>query len=240
VASVVVSGFVLRRGTTGQTSLGLLFVTATFVVVPLGLLVTGSIATRYGLPFVFAPLVGIVIAVAGSRAPSSATVRRVVAATGATALVVTAVAVVPAGSSVVAVGAGSGDPAAACLSTWTRGKDVTGVAQYWAGRSLATYGGSSVRLLQVTADLEVYPWLVNLAPYRDATISYVVVDRNAPGDEHTETWGEALNQLGNPADVVDCGTYEIYDYRGTPGADRLTEEVDRSAGVQAALRGFGW
>jgi hypothetical protein len=240
VGSVVASVVVVRRRSSGVAAFGFLFVTATFVVVPLGLLVTGSIATRYGLPFVFAPLVGIVVAVSAARGPAPSGVRRVVAIACAATLVATVVAEVPAGSSVVRAGSRPGDPAAACLTTWTRGKHVTGAAQYWTGRSLQAYGGPSVQLLQVTSDLEAYPWLTNLAPYRGATISYVVVARNAPGDEHAEYWGDALNQLGNPAAVVDCGTYEIYDYRGTPGAARLTREVVQSAGDQAALRGFGW
>jgi hypothetical protein len=240
IASLVAGVVVVARRSTDPASLGLLVVASTVVVVPIALLVTGSIATRYALPFVFAPLIGVVIVLAVVPRPASTLVRRGASVVALVAVIATIVVTIPTGSGVIQTAAGPGDPAASCLATWARGKNVTGVAQYWAGRSLATYGGSSVHLLQVTADLQVYPWLVTLAPYRGAKMSYVIVDRNAPGDEHPEYWGAELNHLGNPADVVDCQTYDIYDYRGTPGAARLTAEVERSAEVQASLRGFGW
>jgi hypothetical protein len=233
VASAAAAARSLVRGRSGRATFGYLFVVATAVVVPAGLLMTGSIATRYALPLLFAPLVGLVVAVATAPDPVRLPSRRVLAAALGIASAAVLVTGVPATAQVARAGSSPGDPGTACLSAWTQGKQVTGAAQFWTGRGLQAYGGESVHLLQVTSDLQVYPWLVNLAPYRGARLDYLVVGQG-------EYWGAELAALGTPKDVVRCGGYDIYDYRGTSGADDLTSRIEGSAKVQAALRGFGW
>ncbi|BDZ51571.1 hypothetical protein GCM10025867_38120 [Frondihabitans sucicola] len=238
VAGVLAVG---RRGT-GPVALVALFGGFTVILLPLALLVTGSISTRYALPLLFSPVLVLVVgvAVAPVRALPKARGRRIVASLIALGTLVVVGVTVPAGVAVAREAAGPGYSAATCLTDWSRGKHVTGVAQFWTGRGLQAYGGGSVDLLQVNFDFSVYPWLVNLASYRNARVSYVVVATAGDAAGHTDYWGDDLTNLGAPRDIVDCGSYDIYDFRGLPAADVLTEKVDASAAVQAAFRGFGW
>ncbi len=246
----------------GVALIALITVT-TVVVVPVALIVTGSISTRYALPMLFAPLAVLVAAVAsrlaGVRAPSVIGGRsqaassvpgeptsrrrrtgRMAGAIGVAVLVATGALAVPGSVTVFTAGRALGDPAARCLTDWARGKDVSGAAQFWLGRGLEAYGGADVHLLQVRGDLTVYPWLTNLAAYRGARVGYVLVPTGEIPGGHVEGWGDSVNQLGRPRQIVACDGFDIVDFRGTPGEKRLTDAVVGSAEVQAALRGFGW
>lgn len=238
---------VVVRREAGPVAIVALFAGASVILVPLALLVTGSISTRYALPLLFAPLALAVVLVAMAPWPGGGVARsdtgrgrRITALAALLAAGAVVALGLPSGVAVARVAGGSGYAAATCLSDWARGKHVTGVAQFWTGRGLAAYGGDDVHLLQVNSDFSVYPWLVNLAPYRDARVSYVVVARGGDSAGHLEYWGDSVTNLGAPSDIVDCGSYEVYDFRGTPAVRSLTEQVDRSAAVQAAFRGFGW
>jgi hypothetical protein len=216
---------------------------ATVVVVPAGLLVTGTLSTRYAMPLLFAPLVALVALAAD--APALRIRRRPTRALGALAAVAALGAAsrgvaVPASARVVAAGRSLGEPAAACLTDWARGTDVAGVAQFWTGRGLQAYGGADVHLLQVNGDFSVYPWLTNLAAYEDARVGYVVVATGTTPGDHLEGWGDSVTRLGTPRAVVHCDGYDIVDFRGTPAEAALTEKVRESARAQALTRGFPW
>ena len=243
IGAVVAGVFVVVRRRTGPAALAALFAGSTVILVPAVLILVGSISTRYALPLLFAPLALLVVGVAvAPLRPAPALLGRgtIIASSATIALLVVVGLAGPATASVARAAASSGDPAASCLSDWARGKNVTGVAQFWTGRGLQAYGSRDVRLLQVTVGFSTYPWLVNLAPYKGARVGYVVVAHGKSPSGHTERWGDDVLNLGAPRDIVDCGTYDIYDFRGLPAAAEITREVDRSAAAQAAKRGFGW
>ncbi|WP_157887720.1 hypothetical protein [Frondihabitans sp. PAMC 28766] len=263
VAVVVLTIGRLTRGRRDPATVAGLVVVATVVVVPVGLLVTGSLSTRYAMPLMFTPIVALAALVADAlvhrrprawrervqgreqeqgRKGQQGRGRRVpaVVAGVAVVLLLTVVLVVPGAGRVVAAGRSLGDPAAGCLTNWARGKDVAGVAQFWTGRPLEAYGGADVDVLQVNSDFTVYPWLVNLAAYRDARVGYVIVATGPTPGDHLEGWGDSVTDLGTPRAVVRCDGYDIDDFRGTPGETALTQRVEGSARVLAALRGLGW
>lgn len=158
-------------------------------------------------------------------------------------------------AALVATGAGAGtavaraaaDPAvpgASCLTQWATASGaardgISGAGQFWTVRGLQAYAGDGVELVQVNSDLSVYPWLANLAPAESARVGYVVVAEQPDDNGHLDYWGDTVTDLGTPKEIVRCGRFAIYDYRGTAAEQRLTEAVTRSARVQAALRGFG-
>jgi hypothetical protein len=47
-------------------------------------------------------------------------------------------------------------------------------------------------------------------------------------DSTGELTPRMLEQFGTPARIVDCGTYQIYDYRGTRGAAILSQQIASS------------
>ena len=123
-------------------------------------------------------------------------------------------------------------PGAACLEGWLAGRTLTGAGQFWAIRGLKTYGAPNVHVLQIDEYLNARPWMVNLADYDGARVSYLIVDNRS-------AWGEELvNTLGAPRANISCGTYTILDYEGTAGERVLTRHIAESGTLQRVQRGF--
>ena len=118
-----------------------------------------------------------------------------------------------------------------CLLHWIGDRRLVGAGQYWDTRDLIAYGGSSVRLAQISSDLTIFPWLVNIAPFYRAKVSYLV--SSDPNWLH-----EIALRIGAPSNVVVCDDYVVADYAGTPGAQALTASVNDSARNVGRAQGF--
>ncbi|ROP74788.1 hypothetical protein [Curtobacterium sp. PhB115] len=208
----------------------------TVVAVSVGVVVAGSQTPRYLEPIVTAPLLALVAVAELARTAVRRTrvhrpfrgVRATVAIAGA-AVLVTGVAVAPGTASAVATARYT---PSSCLDRWADGRDVVGVGQFWTVRPLAAYASSNVQLLQVRDTFETYPWLVDLGAYRDADPTFVVVGSR-------DLWTTAVeDSLGAPATISHCTGFDVYDYAGTAGADRLRRDVVGSADVIRRERGF--
>jgi len=208
----------------------------TVLAVSAGVVVSGADAPRYLEPVVTAPLVALVAVAELARTQVRRTrlhrgrVMRVVAIVGTAAVLAAGILVVP---STVSTVRGASSLPAACLDRWAAGRVVQGVGQFWTVRPVAAYADDGVRLLQVQDDFDAYPWLTNLAAYRDARPTFVLV---GAGDVWTTP---VQDTLGDPADVVHCSGYDIYDYAGTRGAAVLRRIVVGSAAAVRLERGFG-
>jgi hypothetical protein len=111
-----------------------------------------------------------------------------------------------------------------CLEDWIDGRNLQGVGGFWGARALLAYGSADVDLLQVTGGFASYLWLVNSAAYTNVHASYEIV---SPQDQ----WqlGSSIPVLGQPARIVRCNGFDIYDYAGTSGETKLDETVKRTA-----------
>lgn len=217
-------------------------VISTFVLVAaasllLGLIITGSLVSRYLLPLAVFPVL-MVLPLAGLRpvrALREGRARSRVASRVAAALVVLAVAVpaVVALPPVTAAAATAGStPERACLEDWLDGRDLSGVGSFWTTRALELYGGEEVDVQQVNFDFSVQLWMNNAAAYQDTTFSYVLADRDPD-------WAAlAIAQLGEPRAVTACPTFDVYDYAGTAGEDVLNERIASSLAVERSEHGF--
>ena len=114
---------------------------------------------------------------------------------------------------------GEGYTGTACFDDFVGDKDINGVGSFWSVRALDLYGHSEGRVLQVEDEFRVFQWMNNITPYADKTLSYVVDDGAGQFDN------EDIAALGEPADVIQCPSYVIYDYAGTDGEDILTDRV---------------
>ncbi|MFZ7086666.1 hypothetical protein [Curtobacterium sp. RRHDQ10] len=211
--------------------------TVTVLVVSVGVVVAGSETPRYLEPIVTAPLLALVAVAELTRAHIGRTrlhrtgrgFRGVVAVVTA-AVLVTGAAVVP--TTIGAVRAATYAPAA-CLTTWVDGRDLQGVGQFWTVRPLAAYATPRAGLLQVTDTFSTYAWMTNLAAYRDAHPTYVLIGSR-------DIWRTPVQDvLGDPASIAHCSGYDIYDYAGTPGAQVLRQRVVGSATEIRLERGLG-
>lgn len=219
----------------GRRDPGLIFLGAFGVIATLstvGFVILGTFAPRYFMVIFFAPALSSVGALSVARLKRRSAARpaaRWIAVVAPAAVVITVA--VPASVRVAEVSIEPYEPAA-CLSTWSEGKDVTGAGQFFAGRPLEAYGSDSVYLQQIDPALGAFAWLTNMAEYGSGDLSYVIVDSQSPWVEPLET------TLGQPADVVDCSTFQIWDYRDTPGERVLTALVDRSSSALNRRQGF--
>lgn len=208
----------------------------TTTALSVGVIVSGSDSPRYLEPIVIMGLVAFIAVaelVRTSVRPTRLSRRKrlgtVLLGAGCVAALVLGASVAPATVSLVS--AASYNPAQ-CLDRWVGSRAIQGVGQYWTVRPLAAYGDKHVDLLQVRSNFHVYAWLNNLAAYRTAHPTYVIV---GAGD----VWSVPVeDRLGRPRDVVHCSGYDIWDYEGTPGAQTLTARVHSSAEAELRRRGF--
>lgn len=208
----------------------------TVLAVSIGVVVAGSETPRYLEPVVTAPLLALVAVAELTRTAVRRTQVhrprrgvRAVLAVAAAGVLLAGIATAPSTARAVATAAYA---PAACLDRWAAGRDVVGVGQFWTVRPLATYSAENVQLLQVRDTFETYPWLVDLGAYRDAAPTFVVI---GSGD----VWTTAVeDSLGRPATITHCTGFDVYDYAGTVGADRLRRDVVGSADAIRRERGF--
>lgn len=229
-----------RSDVSSSTILG--FAVMTTVSTIIGAILVGSMASRYISPVFFAPAFALV-AVASAHLPkarstsaSSIKLRFNRATVGiAAALAVIAVVTligVPTVRRAEAVISAPFEPAE-CLSAWIDGRDISGAGQFWTIRAMKAYGDDTINLKQIKASLEIHPWLINLADYDDKSLSYVL------RDGHSRGFDKLVAKLGEPAALVDCGSFEIYDYGNTPGEQILTAAVDADVKRVRVVQGFG-
>lgn len=107
-----------------------------------------------------------------------------------------------------------------------------GVGTFWLTRNWDLYGNHDHPILQVNPDLTVHPWMINLASYEDQDFNFVIID----------PWGfvtpESVEPLGEPASITECSGYFIYDYEGTEGDQLLDERVESGLEAAKSLHGF--
>lgn len=202
----------------------------------------GTESVRYLQPLYFAPLMSIVVVgtvVARTRDRGSARTRSARLPHWAPRpLVAVLVALVAAGTlpaaAAVASAAGSDYREADCLEEWIAGRDITGTGMFWDIRALKAYGDESVHLVQTDFGIvDAFPWLVDVAEFYDADVSYVIVARGDAEWERTVT-----DTVGSPAAIEQCPDYSIMDYAGTPGAATLSALLRESGRADAIERGF--
>lgn len=213
------------------------FVIASAISLLLGEVFTGSTTTRYLEPlFIFPLLTSVAVGVYVLRRMlaevSRADLRRNLSrfVTGI-AILASLLIVVTGGLNVPAVASmarGDGYTAARCFDRFIGSSRANGVGTFWSVRQLDLYGTQRGALLQVREPIVVFGWISNIAPYEHKKFSYVVQDDSG------QITPDAIATLGEPSQVVKCPSYTIYDYRGTPGEQILTDRI--AASLEPFLR----
>ncbi|WP_411699844.1 hypothetical protein [Conyzicola sp.] len=208
------------------------FVSVSTVSLLLGHVLTGAITTRYLTPIYIFPLLTIVyVGVYLLRRllveVENATLRRDLSRFSVGIAIAASIVIVVVGSlnlpAVVRSASGANYNSMQCFDDFVGDSDRNGVGSFWSVRTLEVYGDARGEILQVQPDLSVYPWMNNLAPYDGTEFSFVVTDSSG------QVPPEALIPLGEPAEVIDCVSYVIHDYEGTPGEAILNRVVGESA-----------
>lgn len=238
--TLVVAIIALVRHWPTKTALGLVMAASSIVVTVIVAVVLGTTATRYLMPLFFAPVVATVI-VAGyaiERIPQITGLRLTKPATRILVPLVSTGLVAAATLGVVSTRMLETAPStqtyapATCLARWIGSEDLTGAGRFWTMRALKTYGGPSIKILQVDNHYKASLWLDNMAEYTGQDISYLVVD--AQSDFATSP----AKTLGKPRATITCGQYSILDYKNTRGETILTQGVDENAEAKKAARGL--
>jgi hypothetical protein len=212
------------------------FVLLSAVSLGLGMVFTGTVTTRYLVPIFVFPLLlvvagGVVVVHRFERLSPLGKARRRLRDAAITLLAVAVIAVlIGAGTAIPAVAlaaSGRGYVGAKCFDDFVGSSRANGVGSYWSVRPLELYGTSKGEILQADNSLSVFAWITNVGSYEGRTFSYVVTDNTGRLDS------TSLGILGRPRSVTDCGSYTIFDYRGTHGETILTDRI--AASVRALL-----
>ncbi|KQP97599.1 MULTISPECIES: hypothetical protein [unclassified Rathayibacter] len=217
-----------------------LFVLVASVSLLLGVVVTGSLVSRYLLPLAAFPVL-LVVPLAGDFVPRGLGARFRgsrpawigAGAPLAVALTAAVVAVLLAAPPVAAASERAGStPESRCLEDWLGGRTLAGVGSFWTTRPLDLYAAASTDVQQVNFDFSAQLWMNNIADYRGKSFSYVLVD-------HEPDWSVlARGTLGEPGSVTACPTFDIYDYAGTDGRAVLDRIVSESIEKASDDRGY--
>ncbi|NQX11127.1 hypothetical protein HQQ80_05775 [Microbacteriaceae bacterium VKM Ac-2855] len=231
----------LRRSITGAEFFLSAMATFSFFSLLAGFVITGSTTTRYLVPIFIFPILALIpiavhvlrrsMLVVGYGEYRASLARFMIgAAAAASALVVVAgvISLPP----VIRMTSGADFTGADCFDDFVDDENINGVGVFWITREWEVYGEDTGDVLQVNGDLSIFDWMINLSSYEDKDFSYVVTD---PFGTVTE---DSIAPLGEPADVVSCGDFTIYDYAGTPGEKILTDTVAQSLESLQEERGF--
>lgn len=244
VAAVATQSRERRRGRVSTSSTAVaLFVVVSCLSLLLGVVVTGSLVSRYLLPLaafpvlLVVPLCGEIARRVSRRAPALGRNSGDASHRGALVCAVLSASALAAGIAVsapplaVAAEQAGSTPERQCLEDWLGDRTRSGVASFWTARPLELYGPPSLDVQQVNFDFTAQLWMNNTAAYRGTTFSFVLADRDPD-------WSAlALAHLGEPSAVVTCPTFDIYDYAGTDGERILNRIVSDS--IERADREHG-
>lgn len=240
--SVVGVVLVARRRLSAEASLVVVFGALAMPLVFAINIALGTQTVRYLQPMYFAQSLSVVVVVGwalrsaalGAAAATIAPSRR--KAFAAVGVALAAALTVGGGIAAVAMAESRHSPPASidCLENWIGNRDIAGIATFWNARPAEVYGDASVQLVQVSEDVEVDPWLVNLADYRNIEVSYAVY-----GGLDTRGFRATLvAQLGEPSAVVDCDDFLVLDYVGASTIAGLGDRLSESARDLERERGF--
>ncbi len=205
-----------------------------------GMVVTGTMTTRYLEPFFVFPLLSAsyeavrflrltLASVRDERVRRSLVVYGMIFASGMGLLIIIGGALSVHRASVLAF---SEERSGASCTADLPADAESGVGTFWLTRNWDLYGTHDEAILQVNSDLTVYPWMINLASYDDQRFTFVVAD---PWGFVTE---DSVAPLGPPKSVQECAGFTIYDFEGTPGEELLNERIESSLLDEKRLRGF--
>ncbi|KRE26036.1 hypothetical protein [Agromyces sp. Soil535] len=206
----------------------------------IGMVVTGTLTTRYLVPVLVFPLLPAsyeavkffrtaLLSIRDARVRHSVRTYGLVFASSVAVLILIGGAIAAPKAATMALSENRGG--AACAAELPADAKA-GVGTFWLTRNWDLYGTHDYPILQVNPDLTVHPWMINLASYEDQDFNFVIID---PWGFVTE---ESVEPLGEPAGITECSGYFIYDYEGTEGKQLLNERVE--SGLEAAERLHGF
>lgn len=235
IALVALTGIALvravRGGDRGPTALLPLWALVTAIGVPAGILLMGQVdVARYTQPVALLPLAALPaslrqLGVRFDWQPPRRPARIVITAMGVAAALI----LVPVtAASVSDVKHPDVDCVEAAIGS---GVDRAAIGGFWTIRSLAVASEGRLRLLQTFPNGVVFPWMIDLDPFRDpGTVGTAII---ASAQEAEQTTAD----FGTPRAVIGCGSIEVWDYRGTAAADAITANVVGSGLAALQVRG---
>lgn len=205
-----------------------------------GMVITGTMTTRYLEPFFVVPLLSAsyetvrflrvtLASIPQTRVRRSLVAFGMIVASGMALLLVVGGMLSVQRASVLAF---SEDRGGASCTAELPSDAESGVGTFWLTRNWDLYGTHDEAILQVNSDLTVHPWMINLASYDHQRFTFVVQD---PWGFVTE---ESVAPLGPPKSVQKCDGFTIYDYAGTQGEELLNDLIESSLLAEKRLRGF--
>ena len=113
-----------------------------------------------------------------------------------------------------------------CLANALNNKTAYGVGSYWKVRALDLYGRNNEQAFQVMSNLAFFPWQANIGSYNNQRLTFIIVDKQPslysilPNDIYLPP---------NPSKITSCNNIYIYQYSvGSKGYNILNNVVQQS------------
>lgn len=218
-----------KKTLTTDTKELLLFFVASFVLFSclltvVGYIVTGSTTTRYLIPlYIFSAMSSLLVfCLYSPRYQIRRHTTKRIAIMFMCILLAVSLSLAGVKSSMSIAQSLSSDmsPSRVCLERYMAKNNDDGLADFWTARPLDIYSKDSNRILQITSNLEVFDWMINLSSYENRSFGFVLVSENSISSSDIST-------IGQPTDIISCGEFEIYTYSGT-NRDRLNTMIQNS------------
>jgi len=173
----------------------------------LGFILLGTEAARYLQVWIFAPIMGILVAT--DRLPAmQRTVPwpRLLKPISIFSAGVLAIGLAAAAIPTAVRSAHVADDSLACSVDWVNRSDRVGAGQFWSIRAIKARIAEPSKLLQIDYRMNGYGWLVDRMDYGTDSVSFLVTDAESYPFAFEEPVASA------PYKQVDCGKFQILDY----------------------------
>jgi len=199
VVCAAVALVALHRGLTGAAVVGLVGVVSPLATL-VGAAAMGTEADRYLQPWVFLPVLAIVVADDFLWPPPWQRDIRFGTVTAGLFLMGTAALALPP----TVRAATSSDPDLQCVVNWIDNSRAVGAGQFWSVRAAKAYVADPRSLVQVDYQLHPYDWLVNREDHT-GTVSFLLQDA------HTQNFELPHSISAGHIRHLECGRYTILD-----------------------------
>jgi hypothetical protein len=227
---------------------GLLFLLALFSLIEALIVIffsiaIGSMVTRYLLPMVIFPMLGLLpllntVEVVSVKAKFKKVNHIIVYIPILIIVIVLVLGILSIGrASYVLSDASYTD--AKCLSTALDNKPAYGIGSYWTVRSLDVYGQSDEQAYQVSSNLLPFVWQTNLGSYKGKNFTFIIVDKQVTTNVRIVPLADPAIPA-NPEKIHNCVDMKVYVYKpGSTGYDQINYPIHNSYNNLVKLRSAG-
>lgn len=209
VAAIMILGILLSvtefRRATSRADVLAIYSWLTPLITTFGFILLGSDAARYLQPWVFAPVLSLIVLAGRIEAPRI-TQKRWTVLIGATVALVSSLVFAIASFPMASRSIRAAEDSLACTVNWINKSGKVGAGQFWSIRAVKANLNDPSQLVQVDYRMNGYAWLVDRKDYEHSAASFLLTD------SQTYPFELPAQVRDREPTTVDCGRFQIADY----------------------------